>query len=570
MRRRIFLHTIAEICAFVAVLGSRGEAQTRTDDGERLMADTVFYNGTIHTMEPGMPLAGAIAVREGKILAVGASDELVARLGPGARTLDLKGRTVLPGLVDAHCHFLGYAEERVWIDLMGTASLDEIVSAVAERVSSQKPGTWILGRGWDQNDWPDTRYPEKAVLDAIAPNNPVYLVRVCGHAAFVSSRALALAGITRETEDPSGGRIARTGSGDPTGVLFDEATEMVGRCVPEPGAQEKKRLLIEAARECLSVGLVGVHEMGISLGTESLYEDLLSTGALPLRIVAYYSGDDPQFETMTERGPRRGLGNDHLSIVGCKFYADGSLGARSAALLADYTDDPGNRGILVTPLETLVARIRRCSVRGFQAATHAIGDRAVRQMLDIYGRVLAERPFPDARHRIEHSQVVAPADIPRFAAIGVIPSMQFTHCTSDMPWAERRLGPERVKGAYAWRSLIEAGSRIPGGSDFPVESINPFLGIYAAVTRRDLAGNPAGGWFPAQCLTVREALAAFTIDAAYAAHEETVAGSLAPGKRADFIVCSDDVFAVPPDAIPRVRALATVVGGTIVYRADQF
>jgi len=532
--------------------------------------ETIFYNGTIHTMDARTPLASAIAIGGGAVVAIGSAEELLAEAGPGVRTVDLCGRAVLPGLVDAHCHFLGYAESRAWIDLRCASSLAAVLERVASRISSEKGSAWVLGRGWDQNDWPEARYPEKSSLDSIAPDRPVYLCRVCGHAAFVNSRALALAGITRETPDPPGGKILRDSRGEPTGILLDEAKEMLAKCIPPPGAAEKRRLLVEAARECLSVGLVGVHEMGISLETAALYEDVLTTGSVPLRIVAYYSGDDPRFEEMLARGPARGLSGDHLSIVGCKFYADGSLGARSASLLDDYSDDPGNRGIVVTDGQRLAELVRRCQAAGFQAATHAIGDRAVREVLDAYELALAGGGSRDVRHRVEHAQVVAPEDIPRFSALGVIPSMQFTHCTSDMAWVDSRLGAERSRGAYAWRSLAAAGSRIPGGSDFPVESTNPFLGIYAAVTRSDLDGNPPGGWHPGERLTVREAVEAFTVNAAYAAHEEETAGSLSPGKRADFIVCSDDVFTVDPAAIPRIRVLATVIGGEIVYRTAGF
>lgn len=570
MRRSLVVQAVAQASAFLFACGCWGGVAARGPMGGHGTVETVYYNGIIHTLDDRVPLASAVAVGQGRIMAVGSSKELLAGLGPVVRRVDLRGRAVIPGLVDAHCHFMGYAEERAWIDLVGTSSLDQILQRVSAKAASAAPGAWILGRGWDQNDWSDARYPDKAALDRIAPDNPVYLVRVCGHAAYVNSRTLSLAGISKDTKDPAGGKILRDAAGEPTGVLLDEAKEMVARIVPPPGKAEKKRLAAEAAQACLAVGLVGVHEMGISMETDSLYEELYAEKALPLRVVAYWSGDDPSFDRMLERGPVRGLADDHFSIVGCKFYADGSLGARSAALLEDYSDDPGNRGILVTDPEKLAAEVRACHAKGFQSAIHAIGDAAVREALEVYARILSESPSPDARHRIEHSQVVSPEDIPRFAALGVVPSMQFTHCTSDMDWAGKRLGPERVKGAYAWRSLIDAGSRIPGGSDFPVESINPFLGIYAAVTRENLSGKPVGGWFPAQRLTVLEAVRAFTVDAAWAAHEEGVAGSLAPGKRADLIVLSDDIFSVRPEVIPRIKVLATVIGGEVVYRADGF
>jgi predicted amidohydrolase YtcJ len=570
MRPSLVVHALAQATAFFLAFGCWGGSAAPGPAGGHGTVETVYYNGIIHTLDERSPLASAVAVRGDRILAVGSTEQLLSAFGSAARRVDLQGRAVMPGLVDAHCHFMGYAEERAWIDLVGASSLEQVLQSVSAKTASAAPGSWILGRGWDQNDWAGARYPDKAALDRIAPDNPVYLVRVCGHAAYVNSRTLLLAGISRDTKDPVGGKIIRDAAGEPTGVLLDEAKEMVARIVPPPGKAEKKRLAAEASQACLAVGLVGVHEMGISLETDSLYRELYADKGLALRVVAYWSGDDPNFDKMLERGPVRGLADDHYSIVGCKFYADGSLGARSAALLADYSDDPGNRGILVTDPDKLASQVRACQARGFQSAIHAIGDAAVREALDDYARILSESPAPDARHRIEHAQVVSPEDVPRFAALGVVPSMQFTHCTSDMDWAAKRLGPERVKGAYAWRSLIDAGSRIPGGSDFPVESINPFLGIFAAVTRENLLGKPVGGWFPAQRLTLLEAVRAFTVEAAWAVHEEAVAGSLSPGKRADFIVLSDDIFSVRPEVIPRIKVLETIIGGAVVYRADGF
>jgi hypothetical protein len=310
--------------------------------------------------------------------------------------------------------------------------------------------------------------------------------------------------------------------------------------------------------------------MGIDAEDVSVYEELYAAGEFPFRITGYLSSDDAMIVPFLNAGPRAGRGDELFRIVGAKFYADGSLGARSAALIDDYEDDPGNRGILMQSPDSLYRLILPWREKGFQTAVHAIGDAAVREVLDVYERLGAAHPAPDARPRIEHSQVVAADDVARFAKLGVVPSMQFIHCTSDMPWVEERLGAGRVAGAYAWRSLVAAGSRIPGGSDFPVESINPFLGIHAAVTRQDLAGEPRGGWRGDQRLTIEEAVGAFTRDAAYAVHAEDVAGSLVPGKLADFIILSDDIFSVNPGEIPSIRVLATVLGGEIVYRSEAF
>jgi predicted amidohydrolase YtcJ len=547
-----------------------GGADALSGEKERTTVEAVYFNGKVHTMDPARPVVEAISVAGGRIVGTGSSRDLLARLAPGTRTIDLGGRAVIPGLTDAHAHFLGFAKLATRLDLVGTASLDEVLGKVSAKLSSARKGDWILGRGWDQNDWPGARYPDRSALDRIAPDNPAYLVRVCGHAAYVNSAALRIAGISRSTPDPAGGKIIRDANGEPTGILLDNAMELVARAIPPLARDEKKRLMIDAARKCLAAGLVGVHEMGIAAEDVSVYEELSAAGDLPFRITGYLSSDDTSIAPLREAGPRASRGDELFRVIGAKFYADGSLGARSAALIEDYADDPGNRGILMQSPESLYQLILPWREKGFQIAVHAIGDDAVREVLDVYERLGAGQSASDARPRIEHAQIVAANDVARFARLAVTPSMQFIHCTSDMPWVEERLGAERLAEAYAWRSLIAAGNRIPGGSDFPVESINPFLGIHAAVTRQDLAGNPAGGWRGEQRLTVEEAVRAFTVDAAWVAHAEDVAGSLAPGKLADFVVLSDDIFSIDPGGIPLIRVLATFLGGEIVYRSDDF
>ena len=531
--------------------------------------EAVFYNGTFYTMDLDRPVVGALAVGGGRIIEAGGSADLLAHCPPGAARIDLGGRAVIPGLTDAHGHFAGYAERSAWIDLGGARSIADTKARVSDRDSGIRGG-WILGRGWDQNDWPEPVYPGRAELDAVSGSSPAYLVRVCGHAAWVNTAALRLAGIDARTPDPPGGRILRDAAGEATGVLLDNAMDLVSRLVPPFSAPEKKRLLVEAAGRCLAAGLVGVHEMGVSPETVELYRELYAERALPFRITAYLEGSDPGVERLIEAGPSAPESRERFSIVGVKFYADGSLGARSAALLSDYADDPGNRGIMVADPETLYARMRSCAERGFQTAVHAIGDAAVRAVLDVHERMARTGRSWDARHRIEHVQVVAIEDVPRFASLGVVPSMQFIHCTSDMSWAGARLGPVRETGAYAWRWLLDSFGRMPGGSDFPVEPIDPLLGIYAAATRMNIDGEPPGGWHPRQRLTVYEAVKAFTVDAAWAARREDIAGSLAPGKLADFVVLSEDIFTLEPAAIPRIGVLATILGGEIVYRSSGF
>ena len=481
---------------------------------------------------------------------------------------DLKWLTVIPGLVDAHAHFNGYALGRSSVDLKGTASFGEITSMVVVRIGEIAEGEWVKGRGWDQNDWEISKYPEKGELDKVSAGNPVFLVRVCGHAALANSAALELAGIDRDTPDPPGGLIVRGGKGDPTGILIDEAVELVREKIPSPSRDEKKRLYLAAAGECLAAGLTGIHEMGISEETASIYRELYSEKSLSFRLTVYYLHNEENIESLLGAGRMRGYADYHFEVAGVKFFIDGSLGARSAALLDDYSDDPGNRGILVIEPDELYKQVLNCHRMGFPVAIHAIGDRGNRLVLDQLEKARSADGADDLRDRIEHAQIISPEDIARFQELGVIPSMQFTHCTSDMPWVENRLGPDRIKGAYAWRSLISSGCRIPGGSDFPVESIDPLLGIYAAVTRMDLEGNPAGGWNSSERLNIDEAVKAFTLDAAWAVHQEADRGSLEEGKLADFVILSDDIMNIPHENIPGIDIIATILGGNIVYRSE--
>ncbi len=530
---------------------------------------SIFTNGVIYTMDRDKPVAEAVAVAGGRIVDIGDTRRLTGLYGSASRIMDLGGRTVIPGLIDAHAHFNGYALGRKWIDLKGTASLDDMLRLVGERLARSGPGEWITGRGWDQNDWPDKVYPQSSSLDEISPDNPVFLVRVCGHAAIANSAAMRLAGISADSPDPEGGVIMRNGSGKPTGILLDEAIPLVRRLIPAPSREEKKELYIEAARSCAAAGLTGVEEMGIGSETASIYMELFSKGDLPVRLTVYYNYDESDLDSLLDAGLVTGYADWHYGVAGVKFYSDGSLGARSAALLDDYSDDPGNRGLLILDPDELYEKLMECHERGLQTAVHAIGDRGNRIVLDIFERILAESPGADLRHRIEHAQILAPGDIERFSSLGIVPSMQFTHCTSDMPWVADRLGVDRLEGAYAWRSLIDSGCRIPGGSDFPVESIDPLLGIYAAVTRQDLEGKPDGGWFPGQRLTVEEAVRAFTLDAAWAVHQENIKGSLEKGKLADFVILSDDIMNIDPAHIPDITIEVTVLGGEIVYNSGR-
>ena len=492
----------------------------------------------------------------------------------GEREIDLGGRAVLPGLVDAHGHLMYLARHRLTLDVTGLPSEAACAERAAGRAASTRAGEWITGRGWDQNRWPGERFPTRASLDRAVPRHPVALVRVDGHATWVNTAALRAAGIDRHTPDPPGGRLERDAKGEPTGILIDTAQELVRRVEPRPSPAQMDDAIRAAVADCLAVGLTGVHEMGADLDALAAYRRLAAAGAFPFRNhVALRGADTAAWQAALDEGPAR-LGDGRVSVGAVKLMADGALGSRGAALHAPYCDDPSNTGLLLLPLDELEARARAAAERGFQVCVHAIGDRANTLVLDaleavirgrpsLAGGRLAAVPGADPRHRIEHAQILAERDIPRFRALGVLPSMQPTHCTSDMPWAPGRLGADRLPGAYAWRSLLATGTIIAGGSDFPVELPNPFHGIHAAVTRRPRHG-PDPGWQPEQRMTRGEAVRAFTAWNAYAAHQEAELGTLEPGKWADLVVCSADVFTCAEPEIAAIEPVLTLVAGEIV------
>ena len=499
---------IAGAClASLALCAFAGGAKAFSGEKERTTVEAVYFNGKVHTMDPSRPVVEAISVGSGRIIETGSSRELLARLAPGARTIDLRGRAVIPGLTDAHAHFLGFAKLATRLDLVGTASLDELLAKVSAKLPSVRKGEWILGRGWDQNDWPEARYPERSALDRIAPDNPVYLVRICGHAAYVNSAALRLAGISRLTPDPSGGKILRDAGGEATGILLDNAVSLVSKSIPALARDEKKKLMVAAARKCLAAGLVGVHEMGIDAEDVSVYEELCAAGEFPFRITGYLSSDDAGVAPFLDAGPRAGRGDELFRIVGAKFYADGSLGARSAALIDDYADDPGNRGILMQSPDSLYRLILPWREKGFQTAVHAIGDAAVREVLDVYERLDAAYPVPRRAARASN----IPRSSRRTTSRDSRSSGSFPRCSSSI--ARRTCRGSRIgsaPGALRARtrgvrsSPREAGFR--EGAIFPWSRSTPFLGIHAAVTRQDLAGEPRGGWRGDQRLTIEEAV----------------------------------------------------------------
>lgn len=531
-------------------------------------ADLVVTAGHVYTADAAHPQAQAFAVRGDRVVFVGSAREALALRGPQTRVVDLPGLTVLPGITDAHCHLLGLGTSLRMVDLTGTRSYEEVIRRVAARAAQARPGEWIRGRGWNQMDWPDTRFPTHEALSRAVPNNPVILTRVDGHAALVNARALELARITAQTADPEGGRIHRNADRSPTGVFVDDAQGLVYRVVPPASREETRDAVLAAVAEANRWGLVGIHDAGVGASTIDIYEELARAGRYTLRNYVMIDGDSVNLRRYLARGPQQALYDGRIWLRAIKLVADGALGSRGAALLEDYSDEPGNRGLITTPLDYIHTVAVQALRTGFQVNVHAIGDRANREALNAFEAALQEVPTADHRFRIEHAQIIHRQDIPRFAQLGVIPSMQESHQSSDAPMAMNRVGWTRAQGAYAWRSLLNTGVVIPNGTDFPVEQVNPLIGFHAAITRQDASGWPAGGWFPAERMTRDEALLSMTLWPAYASFTEGVQGSLTPGKYADFVVLSQDIMSVAPDRILDTRVLMTVLGGQVVYQKE--
>lgn len=505
-----------------------------------------------------------IVVRDGRIAAIGTSaDGLLTR---GTRVIDTTGMTILPGLIDAHAHFDGLGRSLDIVKLVGTTSFDDVIARVKAFAPGVPGGEWILGRGWDQNDWDTKAYPSAAQLDASGIANPIWLDRVDGHASVANSAAMKAAGITRATKDPDGGKIVRDAEGNPTGVFIDNACDLVRSVIPRPGRAVQKSRLERAARVIAANGLTEVHQAGNATDDDeviSILKELADEGKLPIRVYVMLSDVSATVEQWLARGP---LVDDagRVTVRAIKAYADGALGSRGAALLEAYSDDAGNTGLLTIDPKHLLELSKKSRARGFQVCTHAIGDRGVRLVLDAYRDAGVK---PEERFRVEHAQVIALDDIPRFGSMGVIASMQPTHATSDMPWAEDRLGSGRVRGAYAWRRVLDGGSRLALGSDFPVEDVNPFYGIYSAITRQDQAGQPRGGWYPSERLTAAEAVRGFSYDAAYAGFEEGSRGSIDAGKLADFTIVDRNPLTSDPVKVFETNVRYTIVGGQVVYQS---
>ncbi len=550
----------------------------------RAVEPVLYRNANIHTMNPSAPRAEAMLVVNGRIAAIGslasvmhaAHSDLSPTRPDAPRTIDLAGKTILPGLVDCHGHMIGLGALHMGVvDLAGTRTYAEVIERVARRAKTTAPGTWIIGRGWDHESWPERALPTHDALSAATPDHPVLLNRVDGHALLANDAALRLAGITAESTSPVGGEIIRDRAGAPTGVLVDNAMALVADKVPRGVRPNPENALLKAQELCLSAGLTGVHDAGVGPDEIDVYKALEASGRLKIRVHTMTSAAHARawFE---KHGIKKADGDaDRLAVRAAKLYIDGAMGSRGAWLLEPYADRSAAAdgtpyaGLAVTQPAEVRAFADHALKHGYQLCTHAIGDRANREVLDAYERAMkaagAVVGNQSPRFRIEHAQLLARADIQRFAESGIIASMQPTHATSDMRWVDARVGPERAKGAYAWASLLRAGAVIAGGSDFPVESHNPFLGLYAAITRQNTEGEPAGGWLPQERMTREEALRAFTTAAAYTGFAEALRGSLTAGLQADFIVIDRDVMVCPPAEIPATRVEMTVVGGEVVW-----
>ncbi len=532
-----------------------------------MQATLVLYNGKIHTMEPRQPQVQAIALAGDRIVAVGGDMEMRALLAADGAAIDLEGRTVTPGFIDAHLHFLSYGLSLREIDLMGVTSLENALERVTARAATTPAGQWLSGRGWDQSLWPTNAFPVAADLDAITTDHPVFLRRKCGHAGWANSQALALAGITTDTPNPPGGEIVRDpATGQPTGILLERAMELVGRLQRMPTAEEALAAVKVAMATVHRMGIVGVHNME-GVAALRAFQTLHRNGELKLRVLQQIPEAD--LDAAIQVGIQSGLGDEWLRFGALKMFADGSLGARSALMIDPYEGEPNNIGIAVSTAEHLKAQVEKAARAGLAVHIHAIGDGANRNVLDAFENVRKQGIGPALRHRVEHAQVLHADDIGRFVALDVIPSMQPIHCTQDMDIADQNWGA-RARNSYAWSTLLSTGAKLAFGSDAPVETPDVFQGLYAAVARRRPNGHPGPqGWYGEECVSIAEAVYAYTVGAAYAGGEEALKGSLTAGKLADLVVLGEDIFSAPPEALLEASVVATMVGGEWVYGAQN-
>jgi predicted amidohydrolase YtcJ len=519
--------------------------------------DLIVHNGTVYTCDTAFSTIEAFAVLDGKIIETGSNSDILSKYKSDS-LIDAYGKFILPGFYDAHCHFLGYGlNKESFVDLGGTMSEEEAIQRIID-FSDQCKTPWIMGRGWDQNKWDIPEFPDCTLLDEAFPDIPVFLIRIDGHAAWVNTKAMKIAGITADTKI-EGGKFLLS-NGKPSGILIDEAMELVRKHIPKPDIETKKQALLTAQKDCFSYGLTTVADAGLSVEEVLLIDSLHQTGDLKIRIYAMLEPIHDGFEDFVKKGVYI---TDRLSVRAIKLYADGALGSRGACLLDEYSDDPGNKGVMVNSREYITKYAEMAKENGWQLCIHAIGDSANREILKIYGEVLGGTN--DLRWRIEHAQVINPDDFHMFGEYNIIPSIQTTHCTSDMYWAEQRLGGTRIQFAYAWRLLLEQNGWLCNGTDFPVEQINPFLTFYAGITRKDISGFPENGFYPEQLLSRKEMLWSMTLWAARAGFEEDVKGSLEAGKWADFVILDLDPMNLESKWIPEMEVVSTWVAGKKVY-----
>jgi predicted amidohydrolase YtcJ len=535
-----------------------------------LAADLIIVNANVRTMNAPQPAADAIAILGRRIIAVGSNDEIKKLSGTNSRTIDAQGQLVLPGFNDAHVHFMSGGFQLSSVDLRDAKSPEEFAQRIRDFAAALPPGRWVTGGDWDHESWPEANLPTKELIDRYTPNTPVFVNRLDIHMALANSVALKLAGVTRATKDPDGGVIVRDPkTGEPTGILKDAAQSFVWKVIPAPSFEEKLSAARAATKHAASLGVTSVQDMssGVDVG---VYQTLLDRGELKTRIYAVWPL--PSWDRLARTGVRAHFGSAMLRTGGLKGFADGSLGSTTALFLDPYLDEPNTSGIPsdeMFPDGAMLERVRGADRAGLQVLIHAIGDRANDRVLSIYEQVQKEEGERDRRFRIEHAQHIRAQDIPRFARNKVMASMQPYHAIDDGRWAEKRIGPQRAKTTYAFRSLIDAGVTLAFGTDWTVAPLNPMLSVYAAVTRRTLDGKRPAGWIPEQKISVEEAVRAYTFGSAYAEFQEDEKGTIAPGKLADLVILSRDIFEINSNEIDQVKVVLTIMDGRVVYQAQR-
>lgn len=545
-----------------------------SSDPTEAPADLILKNGNIYTVNDSQPRAEAVAIRGDRIIFVGSNDAVKKYEGSRTRIVDLAGKTVVPGMTDSHYHLLGVGQREVTLNLEGTTSLEDFLARVKERAAQAQPGAWVTGRGWIETFWKPPTFPTRQDLDRIAPANPLYLVRADGHGAVANSAALKIAGITASTPNPFGGEILKDKrTGEPTGMLLDAAKELVTKHIPPPTEADNERATVLGVERSIRIGWTEIQDAGGSYADVARLKKLYAEGRIKLRIYKAVYGPGMEAQRLLREGPTIGAFGDRFTLRTIKIVFDGALGSRGAALLAPYSDAPDTSGFLTEKEEEIAPMLEAALKGGIQVETHAIGDRANRKILDLYEKALlnvppAQRKVREPRWRVEHAQIVNPTDLPRFARLGIIPSMQPSHAIGDLFFAPRRLGLGRLEGAYAWQSFLKSGTIIAGGSDAPVERGEPMIEFYAATARKSLKGETGEGWHPEQAVSREQALKMFTLWPAFAAFQEKIKGSIEPGKLADFTILSADIMRIPEPQILQTRCMMTIIGGEIVYDAS--